>query len=239
MISQLQVLDVSECDAVLTRVRSLRERWLDRSVGRRGTFFTLGRAAYLDVCLAGADAEVDYYQAIPANNRMLMEAFADLFERMRGLLEVRLGAPVRYASHLAAPGFHIFLGVGIARAGQASSHFDVQYTRLRLGADPDLCSPISFTLPLRIPAAGSGLDTWNVSLADYENARRRGLARSQDDYAARKVKAYHAYTPGVLVLQEGLILHRLTSPGRIEPEDERITFQGHGLRFNGEWVLYW
>jgi hypothetical protein len=203
------------------------------------TFFTLGRASYLDVCLTGKDQELNYYQAVRKSNELLLSHFSDLYSRLLESLYSELADPVTYTDKLARPGFHVFLGSAISAAGQARAHFDVQYDKLQFGGKPDSVEPISFTLPLRLPRGGSGLETWNVTRDRYENAVRQGMVRSLHDYAEQKVRAYHPYTPGVLFVHKGLLLHRIASPGVIHPEDERVTLQGHGLRIAGKWLLYW
>ena len=239
MIYQVPAISQTVCESVVTRLSDFSANWVDRSPGAKQVFFTFGRATYLDVCLEGADAEKDYYSKIQRNNSVLLSNFHELYEQVRVMLQELLQAPVCYSDYLAIPGFHIFLGAGIAGAGQGRAHFDVQYSRLRLRSTPDAVSPLSITLPLQLPSGGSGLEIWNITLESYERAVRHGWESSLEEYACHRVKAYHSYACGVLAVQMGLILHRISSPGPILPDDRRITFQGHGLRFGGEWHLYW
>jgi hypothetical protein len=95
------------------------------------------------------------------------------------------------------------------------------------------------TLPLRNPAHGTGLQVYNVTFPDYERAYRMGRINSLEELVERKTSAYHPYRPGFLQLHHRLVVHSLTSPGPIEPDDVRITLQGHGLRCDGRWILYW
>lgn len=214
---------------------------VDRRPDRAGQFVTYGRAAYLDVCLEGADPEANYYNALPRSNAGLWEMFSDFYLKLQRTLEELLGDSVTYRPDcLALPGVHVFRGEGIRGAQYGGVHFDVQYQRLRLPEelDPD-AEPISVTIPLRLPSCGTGLQVHHITHADYVRAYNMGRINKLDDLARRKTSAYHSYTIGHMVLHRGLILHRLLSPGPIQASDERITVQGHGIRLKGKWILYW
>ena len=137
MLTQLPLLTDTECEETVTKLQSLRDHWLDRSTDRMATFFTLGRASYLDVCLTGKDQELNYYQAVRKSNELLLSHFSDLYSRLLESLYSELADPVTYTDKLARPGFHVFLGSAISAAGQARAHFDVQYDKLQFGGKPD------------------------------------------------------------------------------------------------------
>jgi hypothetical protein len=42
-----------------------------------------------------------------------------------------------------------------------------------------------------------------------------------------------------MMLHSGHILHQIAPVAETDPEDERITLQGHGLYCAGTWFLYW
>jgi len=239
MIEHLPLLSEQECVLAVAEIYRMRSHWLDRSVRNQQSFFTLGRAAYLDVCLPGSDANAQYYSKLEASNATLREGFGFLYERILNAMTGLIGNSVDYGQELAMPGFHLFFGSGIVSAGEGGSHFDIQYSALRLPEPIDPVEPISFTLALQLPTHGSGLETWNITEQEFNKALARGLTHSLEEYRARKIRAFHTYRTGWLFIHRGLILHRLCSPGPILSTDARITLQGHGLRIRGRWILYW
>jgi hypothetical protein len=241
VISEYPFLDEPGAQSVLTRLDQHREIAIDRNPGKPGTFVTYGRAAYLDVCLPRANPQTDYFGAIQKSNRELLAAVGDFYEELRCGLERILGDPVAYEPEaLALPGIHIFRGAGIRSAGEAGAHFDVQYQKLSFPTPPDSGPPpLSITLPLRAPVHGTGLQVYHVSYADYERNYRAGRINTVEELVRRKTSAYYPYTLGKLMLHRGLVMHCLATPGPIEPSDERITLQGHGVRCGGTWILYW
>jgi hypothetical protein len=234
-------LDDTACDDLAHLLNEHSDLGIDRNPALPGTFITYGRAAYLDLCLPKAVPERDYFGALRNSNQVLLESFGGFYETLRTKLKQILNEPVMYRPDLfALPGVHIFRGQGIRSAGEAGFHFDVQYQRLRLPTPIDAgASPISITILLQSPKGGTGLRVYDVTYADYERAYRMGRIHKLDDLVARKTSWYYAYTRGRLVLHRGLVVHSLTSPGPVEHDDERITVQGHGIRCDGKWILYW
>ena len=239
MIMELPLLDAQECREVVQQLETLDAHWTDRSAQSDGSFRTLGRASYLDVCMANADAETGYYAHLQASNALLLAHFQHLYDRLARALAGVLAADVMLATTLAIPGFHLFRGHGIARAGSASAHFDIQYAKLRLPPGRISDEPVSFTLALELPACGSGLDVWSVVEADFDRAFAAGRASTLDEFASRRTCGYHPYACGVVFVHKGLWLHRLSTPGPVRATDRRITLQGHALAIDGAWLLYW
>jgi len=239
MIMELPLLGVEDCRAVVRQLDMLQAHWTDRSLRSDRSFATLGRASYLDVCALEADAETAYYANLQASNALLRAHFQPLYDRLAQALVGTLGAEVVLATTLAIPGFHLFRGRGIAGAGAAGPHFDIQYSKLRLPRGPITDDPLSFTVALELPACGSGLDVWTVTETDFNRAFAAGRAITLDDMASRRTCAYHPYSCGTVFLQKGLWLHRLSTPGPVGETDRRITLQGHALAIGGAWLLYW
>ncbi|QNA82757.1 hypothetical protein G4G27_01080 [Sphingomonas sp. So64.6b] len=239
MIAATGLLDTNGCRSVVERVVGNRDNWIDRSPRGDATFFTLGRASYLDACPPDADPQSTYYGKIDAANGELIAMFGDLYASLLDRLAAELQGEVVLADRLAIPGFHIFLGRGILGAGKSGRHFDIQYERLRFPPGPVEDDPISFTLALELPTEGSGLDLWDVTVEDFDRAFKAGRVATLDDMARRRILAYHPYSVGQLLIHRGLWLHRISSPGTIHGDDRRITLQGHGLRIAGRWILYW
>jgi hypothetical protein len=229
-INDIAVLTPGECDRVRDTIMALRPRWTRRNPWV--PFYTLGAASYLDAA-AGPAA---YQQMAAEYNPLLIEHFSWLYTRVAGALGEHLGAPAACAENLAPPGFHIYLSSKVFEKPIASIHCDSQY-RLHdwSGQEADLDNPISFTLSITLPKNGGGLNNWDVR---YEEI----MARAGDDLAqlihGRNLE-YHAYEKGQMVVHSGHLLHQ-AAPGKdVQPDDERLTLQGHGILARGVWRLYW
>jgi len=214
-------LDAPACDAVLRQVHAMRPCWHRRMA--EAPFFTLGTAAYLDAVSDGHD----YAARAAVSNAMLSAGFPTLLARLRDRLAGLLDAPVAYATHLALPGFHIFLSDPLFLNPVASVHVDLQYQLLPWPGDaaPDFAHPLSFTLPLALPRSGGGLN-------HTATPRPRPHSTAQLDL-------YQPYQAGHLYLHSGHLLHQIAPLRAIAPDDQRITLQGHAVRQGGVWQLYW
>lgn len=230
-MAQLEVLDASECARALQEVEALRERWTRRNP--MFPFFTLGAASYID---AAASRE-GYKERARRDNEILAARFGWLLERVRSTLETVLGAPVDWQPNAALPGFHIYLAHKIFEQPIASIHCDSQYELIDWAGcgEPDFREVASFTLALALPRHGGGLNVFDL---------HRRQARDLDGEAfARRVResamTYHPYRVGSMVLHSGHVMHQ-AAPGRdIQPDERRITLQGHCLRAGDRWYAYW
>lgn len=154
-LGEIDVLSVGECNEVANAVLDLREDWTSRSPS--GLFFTLGVNAYMDLAQA-TDSNASYFHPARSANLMLKQQFAGAHGKLAQALELELGLPTRYADDLAMPGFHIWVGLGIPRQPGASIHFDLQYQRLLTRPQyANASGTVSFTLPIKLPVAGSSL----------------------------------------------------------------------------------
>lgn len=234
MITAIELLSQSECESLVSTVHDLRERWILRGVDPC-RFFTLGAASYID-----DSAQLRRFAAV--YNPLLLERFGTLLGLVRSVLARQLLSPARFDDNFAVPGFHIWQVPSIFTTPVASTHFDIQYQHLPWppGCTPDFDRPISFTLPLRLPRRGGGLNWWNITYKQYSAiCERADRWLDVRDVAASEATLYQPYTPGVLVLHSGHLLHQIAPVAQVNPDDERITLQGHGVNCNGEWVLYW
>jgi hypothetical protein len=240
-ITEHSFLDQNECEAIISLLNEHPQLAIDRNPKQLETFITYGRAAYLDVCLPQAEPDRNYFSIVAQSNQLLQILLEDFYEKLRVMIEELLGDPVKYEPNLLSlPGIHIFRGSGIHSAGASGVHFDVQYQKLKFPAPLDVnIPPISFTIPLINPSNGTGLQVHDVSYEDYERAYRRGYINTFDQLVQRRTSAYYPYTIGRLFLHRGLVAHCITSPDPISHSDERITIQGHGVRSEGTWILYW
>lgn len=197
-------------------------------------FYTLGAASYLD---AVGNSRPTYYSKAKHDNPILWEHFKWLYERLSDKLARTLGEPIAYPPMLALPGFHIYLWCLVFERPVFSIHRDLQYTLLdwKSSTGIDFTRPISFTLAIKLPKSGGGLYIWNL---DHEEIR--GLPRPEiDRLIGSRKKTFHPYKAGKLILHSGHQVHQVAPMQNAQPDDERITLQGHGLLCQGTWQLYW
>jgi hypothetical protein len=228
-LGEIDVLSVDECRQVADAVLDLREDWIVRSPG--GQFFTLGVNAYMDLAQA-VDADAAYFGPARSANQMLKQQFAGVHDTLAKVMEQALSLPTRYADDLAMPGFHVWVGRGIPSRAGASIHFDLQYQRvLARPRYAHASGTVSFTLPVRLPAAGSSLRVW-PSCTYPDDASRVAAIRQ----TAPEVVPYHL---GCAIVHSGHVLHQIGATPSVQPDDLRITLQGHGLVVDDELILYW
>ncbi len=230
-MAELEVLDPHECTRALHAVDALRERWTRRNPAF--PFFTLGAASYLDA----AASRAGYQESARRDNPILATHFDWLLERVRTTLEDVLGAPVAWQPHAALPGFHIYLAHKIFELPIASIHCDSQYELIDwtgCGA-PDFGHVASFTLALALPRHGGGLNVFGLHRDDIRSLDHAAVA----ERVRRAPMTYHPYRIGSMVLHSGHVMHQ-AAPGRdIQPDERRITLQGHCLRAGERWYAYW
>jgi hypothetical protein len=227
-LGEIDVLGVEECAEVAETVLNARNDWTVRSQG--GLFFTLGVNAYMDLAQA-TDPNASYFHPARRANMILKSRFAAVHGKLAQVLEKELGLPTRYDDDLAMPGFHIWVGLGIPRRPGASIHFDLQYQRLLAWHQyANASGTISFTLPVKLPAAGSSLRVWPCTYPD--DVHRIASVRQTDPEVVH-------YQLGRAVVHSGHVLHQIGATASVQPDDLRITLQGHGLVVDSELILYW
>jgi len=240
-------LDASESAETVRRINGLRGRWTKRAAG----YFTLGAASYLDA----TESHDSYLAAAVQTNSLLSSAFGDLYSALLGFLAHVLDEPVSYGERLALPGFHIFEFYGeplelprlqdfqgyesAEESAFERAHFDLQFRDAVPDWTPE--ATVSFTLPLEQPPGGAGLAVWPLDCAE---AVRRNLSRAElSTFAAQNPYERVSYETGRMILHDGFVLHSLlhTFAGARAPapKGQRITLQGHGVRCDGRWTLFW
>lgn len=60
-----------------------------------------------------------------------------------------------------------------------------------------------------------------------------------DDGQGRGVRISTPYLPGLLVFNEHEYWHRIGDSRCLGAGERRITLQGHGVCFQGQWLLFW
>lgn len=223
------LLSPEHSSAVVERVVDLADLWQQRS---GADFYTLGAASYLDGAWDGQP-----YRALAMRcNPILADRLADLYRLLASKLDDLIG-PVAFEPELALPGFHVFaprpgLPMHAASSAMASAggsvHFDLQHhchaTFWSRYDAVDWQHPLSFTLALELPAAGGGLRIW-PGCKD---------AATATPSSAQSV----SYRVGEMVLFMLPLLHQIAPVQSLTPNDRRVTLQGHGLRCDGVWRLY-
>jgi hypothetical protein len=227
-LSQHDILDAAECSEARDLVMELRPNWTTRSAG---TFFTLGAASYLDA----VGKHDQYVSASNKQNRVLRESFEWLHERVRSFFEDLFEEPVFFQPGYALPGFHIFTLKGEDRSQDnmsARAHFDLQWMHAIPGIHPH--GTMSFTLPIEEPSGGASMAIWHVR---YNEALQLGF--SVTDYASKHTPQIVNYARGRVVIHDGFVLHAIGKSTVKAPTGLRITLQGHGVRLDDGWLLYW
>jgi hypothetical protein len=241
-MDRIKVLTKHQCELVANEVNRLEESWIPRH--ERG-FYSLGAAAYLD---APTRQTIDsfnleqpenkqYLNCSAQYNKLLNHHFAEVYDAVKRSLTDHLKEKVIYAKGKAKPGFHIFNHhASNAKATSHVPHYDRQYEGLDWGFDVTIQNAvtISYTLPIKIPLAGAGIYFWDIRLEDVVNEEESAALS-----LVKKAKVCReSYSVGELICHPGHQLHRI-SPWHSNPDEQRLTLQGHGIFLNGCWQLYW
>ncbi|MGB8508071.1 MAG: hypothetical protein WCD76_06690 [Pyrinomonadaceae bacterium] len=234
----IQILTAQQCEEICSTVHLLRDYWTQ--VNPVAPFFTLGAASYIEFSVPEGVAG-NYYQKARRYNPLLREYFGGMLEYLRVTLEHQLGEPVEFREEFAMPGFHIWLREAIPTQPSASVHFDLQYQRLdwRTPNEIDYERPVSFTLPVKLPAGKGGMNVWDLHFREVESLALQGLPHSIEELQGTRERLHYAYSTGSLVMHSGHFLHQIAPVETVREGDERITLQGHALRCGDRWHLYW
>ncbi|MEQ9006804.1 MAG: hypothetical protein RLP12_02895, partial [Ekhidna sp.] len=150
----LSVLDEAECQKWSQQVMDLKHVGIHRQKGLHG-FWTLGRASYLDGTSAHGDGI--------SENEVIAQNFGPLLSQVTEVLEKELGRSAYTCRDFALPGFHIYQGNEVFPTGLAyggSVHLDKPHIQAEFKFEIE--DVISFTLPLRLPEKGAGLNYWDA-----------------------------------------------------------------------------
>jgi hypothetical protein len=230
MIQQIDFLTPEECCLIQKEVHVLRPFWTPR-YGGLFPIFTLGEASYLD-----AHSDKKYQKIARKNNALLSGHFKFMYDRLAEILSKHYKLPVVYENDLALPGFHVFLSHKLFETPIAAAHFDLQFKKVDWPyAKVDLEHPVSFTAAIILPTHGGGLYFWDIFYKDHPQSQAKELEKISREME----KKYYAYQAGTLIVHDGLFLHQIAPGSDLQPQDERITLQGHGLICDDALHIYW
>jgi hypothetical protein len=236
-LNGFDLLNEAECDQVHRQLHEVREHWTPRGPLPL-PYFTMGASGYLDPAPR-------YNELALQKNPVLDGQFAWLYERLLDFFRERLEGPVAYDERVALPGFHIWRAPNIfcdeRPNNLAPAHFDLQYMEVwNWTSKVDLGETLSFTLPIRLPRRGGGLNVWALSYQRYLSIYiAAGGGFKPDDLRHLEAPTFHQYAPGQLVVHDGHVMHQVAAVDAVFAEDERITLQGHAAQVDGVWKLYW
>ena len=93
----------------------------------------------------------------------------------------------------------------------------------------------SFTITIKLPSCGSGLNYWDITYAEYPNHSNK----DPETAFPEEKRHYLPYEEGKIVIHNGLMLHQIAIPKDLKKDDVRITMQGHAIRCDGVWRIHW
>ena len=248
-ITSRPLLSEEECGRVRTGIDTLRKEWIQRHPS--SPFFTLGTTNYFDITY---NPLLPYYRMAARLNPILRGEFGWLYDKLRIHLEERLSAPVEFRDGLALPGFHIFLHDQTFQNPQDMTHREWFFSKGKKevvgnaihcdtahlvvnweGYQQDNEKPISITLPIEMPTSGTGLNHWDFG----QEATAHLDPKDQREYILAQPKQFFPYVNGEVVIHDGLRYHQMAAMREMQPGEARITLQGHGVKCNGTWQLFW
>lgn len=229
--TRISLLDAARCRQVRDALYARRDACIQRAPDL--PFFTFGAASYLD-----AQQDLAAYHALARRTAPLLAAeFGWLHELLAQTLSSHLGQPADCAHGFALPGFHVFLAHPAFEQPIGSVHWDAQHLLLDWPPPPrtDFGRPVSFTLAIALPKAGAGLNYWEFEWGE-DVAIPPDAVR---ELVGRMPMHFLEYRVGELVIHSGRLVHQIAPGKDLQPDDERITLQGHALFSDGRWKLYW
>lgn len=209
----------SEVDSVASAVDSAPAEV--RHAEASGGLTTLGEPFYRNRERPG------YYAArARAENRLLYRHFRLVHDRVAAFFEHRYGLPVVYAEELAVPGFHVFEFPSPGSYEGGGWHVDALETQVPslVARRPAITAVVNFTVPFTLPDGGTGMDLE----ADAAPGRRGG---------GEPITV--PYRTGTMVFTETELWHRISGSRCLSAGQRRVTYQGHGVRLDGRWILFW
>ena len=257
MIHRVKTFTEEDCNRILKTIYELDKLWVNRSQERRysfenqihitkAPFWTLGAVSYLD----HVASPTRYNKHRDYLNPVLMKKFGWIYDIIIEKLQGEFDEPVILDGFLSHPGFHIFSGktgdlieqeyLELFQESLGSVHVDVQYEEhieyWKTFKRVDFKNTLSFTIPIKLPSGGGGLYTWEDKVNPY-SFNYTTNKNKLDELESPSIP--NLYTEGEMIYFIGHLLHQMMPGVKVQPDDRRITVQGHGVKCDGTWRLYW
>jgi hypothetical protein len=223
-------LSVKESEECAERAISLRRHWGTFRNSSQTGIYCIGHPVFKTM---GRTRTLRDSYGVVRMNLLLKKHFNALLERTKRVLEERYSKSVFCYPKSSLPGIYLFTKNTLNRGGKI--HIDLQFSALpKWRGIGSIQHAFAFTVPLRIPRSGTGLEIWLQSDQQFYESHRIGVWNSNDFGQAVQVP----YQLGSMVIIEGMALHRI-APTIIEPDEIRITHQGHGVIDQSGVHLFW
>lgn len=242
------IIDEHAAAEIVEQLLKLRKKWSPIRPG----FSVMGTPLWLKGIPAAQ---------IQTTNLILQEHFGNLLEKVNIGLANLLGEPIKAMEGFSLPGFHVFeslTGEDPIRP-PVELHYDSELWGEIFGQHPKLSKKynekeffnpeltLSFTLALKFPKRGTGLYIWPTlnrdELISYSNTLEVSRFATMACLLSQHKREFIPYTIGHLIKHSGQEVHWIP-PMAISGEpvpvgEQRITFQGHGIKHAGVWEIFW
>lgn len=238
----VQILSKEECAYAVEVVNKCSDAWIARgdNIGDDHFFYTLGAVSYID-CRKSRDYYVDNMKKY---NEMMHKNFSWMYDIILEKMEEIIGYS-KISNSLAPPGFHIFSPLpGSLLSEKAEStlqktsapvHVDIQHKShscvWNKYKSVDMKNVLSFTIPVLLPECGGGLKIWDKIDPKLYSLLDRDEKQKDPPLTVR-------YTTGEAFFHKGRLMHQILNNGETSPQYKRITIQGHGVKCDGIWQIY-
>lgn len=253
IIHFVPVLDQKSAQQFADQVISLSKLWVTRDK----YFHTFGAVSYLEAFNEKGVLPFNQLGAYHSHreliNPVFQRHFSKLYTELINALSNHFGIRCEIPKELAHPGFHIFGATESegqmeqsfidAFKGDSWSHLhvDIQYLAHLPFWDQfkqiDLSNPLTFTMSLELPDAGSSLRYWHsIESANEAHSFNYRPIEERKNMIGHENSA--KYSPGVLTYFIGHLIHQIPATNPLLVTDRRITLQGHGIKCDNTWQLY-
>jgi hypothetical protein len=217
-------LSKEDIKPIIAKIFELKEYWTLRANYLEVIpFYSLGAAGYMDLSEHGQNAYKEKYQK---TNPILKDNFSALYSKIFTKLEEIFSHKFELYENSAHPGFHVFLNDYVFEIALASRHCDLQYKYIDWqGIKIDPSKSISFTLYLELPKHGGGIYYWDLFYEDLKDLEYK----EKEDEIHKHEKKLKLFKEGDLFIHNGHQYHQIAPFFDIEPEDQRISLQGHAI----------
>lgn len=205
-----------------------------------------------------------YYDKLKTiTNPILMQKFSSLYEKICRQIENELNEKclINDDADLAFPGFNIFTPYENCEKIDGPPHIDLQWTYhldnlKQIFSDVSEDRFLTFTLAIKLPKSGGGLYIWDgedEKISNYASAKKyyketmikcKNIFKnnnkvSKEFFEKETNPTFVNYEEGYMTLFDNLLLHQVAPfnlPYQID--EERITLQGHGIKCDNIWRLF-